>query len=274
MWTLTTFAYEIDRSKMPQKYQRPFSDICEKLFAILNQLKGSDCVVRVYCDDEVLFKVLKDYHWVETIRKPLHTWPAFAFTQEMQQIVDNFDNGTYPEQVSAQYSMAVLSKLDAMLETAQKYPELMHMWLDAGYRWDVSELNAPYWPSISQIYVPIKRFPLETKNKYFGGCWGGSARALMSLKDSFDEIVPRLIAAGQPFTEETVMQRVKDAHPSLIYDVNLHSRGPFPQGRLDQMIQFMVAGADHERLRKLVSFIDIGVLIFTFVLFLRMAFFR
>jgi hypothetical protein len=270
MWTLTTFAYEIDRSLMPKQFQRPFSNIVSRLCTILDFLEQTDCIVRVYCEDQQLYDKLRiEFPKAEIVLKPLHTFPIFAIRSEVQAIVDRVKQGKYPEQLSADYSLIVLSKIDAMLETAAIYPDATHMWLDGGYRWDISALSDPYWPSLSQIYVPVKRFPLQFQNKFFGGCWGGSSRALMALKQAYEEFIPVLLKEGLPFTEETLMFRIHLAHPSLFYEVHMESKGFFPVGNLERMIFFMVAGHTHYNLRHMVSVYDIAalVLVLSFVWF-------
>lgn len=268
MWTLTTFAYEIDRSHMDKRLQRPFSSIVARLLAILSHLDKTDCIVRVYCDDHDLYdRLVRDFPRVETVLRPVQTWPAYSFEAEMKRIVHNKVNGKNPEHISSDYSLIVLSKLDALLETAQIYPDATHMWLDAGYRWDISKLDKPYWPSLAHIYVPVKHFPFKFKNKYFGGCWGGSSRALLSLRKAYDELLPVLLQEGQPFTEETLMYRIHTQYPELFYNVNLHSTGPIPIGNLAEMIPFMVAGGEHSKMRKALSPYDMVLIVLAILCF-------
>lgn len=259
MWTLTTFLYEIDRQTMPNIYRRSMTDMREKLSRIAQQLRDTDCCMRVYCDDTETYHAMKMFPRVEVVMKPLNDWPIYAQEHKFQDIVSRVTSPRYPQDFSRHYSMAVLSKIDALLETAALYPTHTHMWMDAGYRWSVADLRAPNWTSVSKVYIPCKRFPLETKRRMFGGVWGGSTRSLLTLKNTFDEMVPSVIAEGLPFTEETVMMRVYDKYPSLIYPVDLHSMGPFPQGNLSDMVKFMVKGDAHVVLRHHFSTIDVAV---------------
>jgi hypothetical protein len=259
MWTMTTFLYEIDRHGMPNVYRRTMTDMREKLCKIAEQVSDTECCMRVYCDDTETYHAMKMYPRVEVVMKPLKEWPIYAKQDKFLSIVSRVNTPVFPQDFSHHYSMAVLSKIDALLETAALYPDHTHMWIDAGYRWTVKDLKEPNWSSLSKVYIPCKRFPFETKRRMFGGVWGGSARSLVQLKKSFEEVMPSLIDEGLPFTEESVMMRVYDKYPSLIFPVDLHSMGPFPQGTLFDMVRFMVKGDTHVMLRNHFSTIDIAV---------------
>lgn len=248
--TLTTFWYEMDRSRCKQKFHRSRESYVARLVAVLSAAARNPALrVRAYVESEAVKQEVLGHlaSPVEVMVKPLAKWTKQArHAASIQAMLDSWKGVIdTPESFSATYVCAMLSKVDAVLEHAQAAPECAtHIWVDGGYRWELEALSntLPAWPAENQLYVAESR-PL----KIMGGVFGGSRCAIERLQSAMAARVPAHIARAKPFTDETIMHEIVSQEPSFYTRVPLYSRGMignalFGSAFLEKMLPAMFQG--------------------------------
>lgn len=254
--TISTFWYEMDRSRCLPKFQRNRESYIERLVTIIKTcILNPTLHLKVYVESnevkhEIITKFLNDE--IDSsifVVKPLCSWPKHRnFSKNIQIMLDSFKGTTStPETFSADYVCLNLSKIDAVIEHAKLVSASYknHIWIDGGYRWDISVLQKQgilNWNEDKIYFSECKPMQL------MGGVFGGTINQLNFLNEQINSRISFHIAKAKPFTDQNVYSDVAKLFPDKFVRVPLYSQTKignylFGSAVLERMLPAVLEGS-------------------------------